>query len=227
MVFPIAGTFAVARTPEKSDNYSPLHGPPGLVLVGGMTVYLTMVIAAYYHTSPTIYISVSSVGLVKKGFLAYQMNRLTRFVPDTLEAEAVAWLLESSSSSQQLELFKKAGCIANTTQRKVTVLNTLHRLLPPLITSRIRYQPGAAEHNELKIFLACLAQVSDFPDSGTSLLHNRAAIEHPALPRDLREQLKELKESNDMSLRDAAEAVLSHYPSIEDEKQVYQQEDEA
>jgi hypothetical protein len=186
-----------------------------------------MIIAAYYHTSPTIYISVSSVGFVILGFLAYQMNRLTRFVPDTLEAEAVGWLLESSSSSQQLELFKKAGCIASTTQRKVTLLNTLHRLLPPLITSRIRHRPGAAEHNELKIFLACLAQVSDFPDSGTSLLHNRAAIEHPALPRDLREQLKELRESNDMSLRDAAEAVLSHYPSIEDEKQVCQQEDEA
>jgi hypothetical protein len=106
-------------------------------------------------------------------------------------------------------------------------VNTLHRLLPPLIASRLRHQQGVTENNELKLFLACLAHVSDFPDSGMSLLHNRATIEHPALPRDLREQLKELRESNDMSLRDAAEAVWCHYPSIEDEKQIYQQENEA
>ena len=227
MFFPIAGTFAVARTSEKSNDYSPLYGPPGLVLVGGITVYITLVVAVYYHRFPITYISMMSVGFVILGFLAYLMNRLTRFVPNTLEAEAIAWLLEqSSSSSQRPELFKKAGCIASTTQRKTTLLNTLHRLLPPLITSRIRHRPGAAEHDELKIFLACLAQVSDFPDSGMSLLHNRAAIEHPALPRDLREQLKELRESNDMALRDAAEAVWCHYPSIEDEKQIYHQEDE-
>ena len=96
MIFPIAGTFAVARTPEKSDDYSPLHGPPGLVLVGGIMVYITMAIAAANHRLPIIYISVSSVGFILLGLLAYQMNQLTRFVPNTLEAEAVAWLLESS-----------------------------------------------------------------------------------------------------------------------------------
>jgi len=227
MFFPIAGTFAVARTSEKSNDYSPLYGPPGLVLVGGITVYITLVVAVYYHRFPITYISMMSVGFVILGFLAYLMNRLTRFVPNTLEAEAIAWLLEqSSSSSQRPELFKKAGCIASTTQRKTTLLNTLHRLLPPLIASRLRHRQGVTENNELKIFLACLAHVSDFPDSGMSLLHNRAAIEHPALPRDLREQLKELRESNDMALRDAAEAVWCHYPSIEDEKQIYHQEDE-
>ena len=50
MFFPIAGTFAVARTSEKSNDYSPLpYGPPGLVLVGGTTVYIALVVAAYYH----------------------------------------------------------------------------------------------------------------------------------------------------------------------------------
>ena len=228
--FPIAGTFAVARTPEKSSDYSPLRGPPGLVLVGGITVIFTLFVAARFQKFPKIYISVSSAGFIILGFLAYQMNQLTRFVPDTLEVEAVAWLLESSSSSsssqQQLKLFKTAGCIASTTQRKVILLKTLHHLLPPLIASRLRHQPGEAEHNELKIYLACLAQVSDFPDSGTLLLRNRAAIGHPVLPLELREQLKDLRESNDMDLRDAAEAVLSHYPSIQDEKQLYQKQDE-
>ena len=185
-------------------------------------VYITMAIAAANHRLPIIYISVSSVGFILLGLLAYQMNQLTRFVPNTLEAEAVAWLLESSSSHQP-ELFEKAGRIANTTQRKAILLSTAHRLLPHLIASRLRHRPGGREYNELKIFLACLAQVSDFPDSGKSLLQNRAAMEHPALPRNLREQLKELRESTDMALGDAADAVWCHYPSIKNEKR----EDEA
>ena len=218
MIFSIAGTFAVVRTPEKSNDYSPLHGPPGLVLVGSIMVYIMMATAAANHRLPIIYISVSSVGFILLGLLAYQMNQPTQFVPNTLEAEAVAWLLESSS--HQPELFEKAGHIANTTQRKAILLNTAHRLLPHLIASRLRHRPGGREYNELKIFLACLVQVSDFPDSGKSLLQNRAAMEHPALPQNFREQLKELRESTDMALGDAAEAVWCNYPSIKNEKRV-------
>jgi len=185
-----------------------------------------MAIAAFFYSYRMIYIVVSFLGFALLGGVAYQMNKLTRFVPNTLEAEAVAWLLESSPR-QQPELFKKAGHVASTTQRKVILLNTLHRLLPPLIASRYRHPPGGPEHQELQIFLACLAQVSNFDDSGKSRLGNRAAIEHPALPADLREQLKELRESEDKSLRDAAEAVWCRYPAIEDEKHVYHREEEA
>jgi hypothetical protein len=134
------------------------------------------------------------------------MNQLTRSVPNTLEAEAVAWLLESESSSwQQPELFKKAGRVASSPQRKVILLNTLHHLLPPLIASRLGHRPGEPEHNELHLFLACLAHVSDFDNLEHSLPNNRAAMKHPALLPDLelRKQLTKLRESDDMSLRDS------------------------
>jgi hypothetical protein len=230
ILIPVAGVFAVASTPQRKEGYSPLCGPPRLVLVGFTTLYLFMAIAAYPNSGPKTYISLSGVGYLFGGLVAFLINKLTQFVPDTLEVEAVSWLLESSPWPK-LELFEKASHVASTPQRKAILLKTLHRLLPPLIASRRRHRPGGPEHNELKIFLACLEEVSDFRDSERNLkekfLHNKGAIKHPELPNNLRDQLENLRESDDESLKNAAEAVLCRYPAIKDDKHVYQREDEA
>lgn len=216
----LAGGFALAGTPKKNDDYSPLYGPPQLVLVGLTGVYLLMsVVAANPITSGTVYFWVSLAGYIVGAVVAVILNRLTQFVPNTLEVEAVSWLLESSSPWPQPEWFEKASRVAATPQRKVVLLKTLHLLLPSLIASHRQHRPAELEHNELRMFLACLAEVSNFKDSGRKdYLRNKAAIEHPKLPDSLREQLEELRECGDRSLKDAAESVLCHYPAIEDQR---------
>jgi hypothetical protein len=220
----------MARTPIPLEDYSPWYRIPVLVLTGGITVVLTMDIAAFFYKSRAVYVGTSVGGFVALGVLAVMINRLTRFVPDTLPAEAVAWLLESSPQ-QQPELFEKAGRVASTTPRKMILLDTLNHLLPPLIDSHRRPQTGRLERsNELRIYLACLAQVSDFQDSKSGLwrrLRNRAVIKHPALPHGLRDQLEDMRGGDDIVLSDAAASVLRHYPVVEDEEQISKGEEEA
>jgi len=215
--FPMASIFAVARTPEKYDKYSPYYRLPGVTLISGVAVFTMMAVAAYFYSRRWVYVSISILGFVMIGFATYVMNQLTRYVPDTLPAEAVAWLLESSSW-QHPELFKKAGRVATTPQRKVILLKTLHRLLSPLIASRRRRQPGQPEHKELQIFIACLAQVSHFEDTKRCIPENTAAMKHPALPDDLRDQLRDLRVSDDIYVREAAEAVWRQYSLTEDDE---------
>jgi hypothetical protein len=207
---PIMGAFAVAGPkPKKSDKYSPLYGPPELVLFGGFTLFIPIAIVLYVDTTRDpgrkIYIAVSSVGV---GFLAlygYCMNRLTQEVPDTLDAEAVAWLLESKESTV---LCEKANRIANTPQRKALLLGALLPHLPHLIASRVRNLPGEIENRELLKLLSDLANLLDFPDSKWSLLRNEAGVAHPRIPDALDKQLRELRRNADPRVRAAAETIF-------------------
>jgi hypothetical protein len=141
---------------------------------------------------------------------AYYLNRITRFTPNTLEAEAIAWLLQSSPS-QKSSWFMNSGRVANTDQRKALLLNTLILLLPPLVASRLQHLEGTVGHNELRTYLSCLAHLSNFCDSKQSFLRNNAAIEHPPLPRALLGQLEALRRSPDEHLRETAEVIWSHF----------------
>jgi hypothetical protein len=210
--FPIVGVFAVAGKPETSDEDSPLYGPPELVLLGGFTVFITIAIASYFNDSKEIYIPVSSVGVALLAVYGYWMNVLTRKVPNTLETEAIAWLLESS---QESSLFEKARDVARTPQRKVLLLDTLLSFLPNIIASRRQRPLGEHENGELQIILSCLAHLLHFSESEASLWQNRAALKRPALPIALREQLDGLRRDSeaDAHLRDAAVGILYQFDS--------------
>jgi hypothetical protein len=218
--FPIMGVFAVAGKPEKYAEDSPLrYGPPELALLGGFTVFIPIAFASYFSDDKDIYIPVSSAGVALLAGYGYGMYKLTRKVPDTLEVEAIAWLLESS---QESSLFEKATGVASTPQRKVLLLDTLLSLLPHIIASHRRYASGEYENSELKLTLSCLAHLSTFTQSEGSLLRNRAALKRPALPLELRGQLDELRKDSeaDPHLRDAAEDILYRFDNgIESEKQ--------
>jgi hypothetical protein len=209
---PIVGVFAAAGKLEKSDEDSPLHGPPALVLLGGFTVFIPIAVASYFSDSKRIYIAVSSVGVALLAVYGYGMNVLTQKVPNTLEAEAIAWLLESS---QESSLFEKARDVARTPQRKVLLLDTLLSFLPNIIASRRQRPLGEHENGELQIILSCLAHLLHFSESEASLWQNRAALKRPALPIALREQLDGLRRDSeaDAHLRDAAAGILYQFDS--------------
>jgi hypothetical protein len=221
--FPVAGVFAIARDPDESDEYSPLYGPPELVVLGGFTIFITIAVALYVNTTRdpgrTVYIVASSVGFGLLALFGYSVDRLTREVPKTLEAEAFAWLLESSSEKFGPSVFEKARHIANTPQRKALLLNTLLPLLPNLIASRVRHQPGETENGDLQKLLSCLEDLLKFHGSEQSFWRNKAAVKRPTLldklDKQLREQFRgqllELRRNADPRLRDSAEAVWRHY----------------
>jgi hypothetical protein len=134
VVFPASDALVVVRTPKKLNSYSPWYRPLVVVFIGGTTVALMMYIAAFFYKFCTVYIVIMMLAVVALGLLAYMVNKVTQFIPNMVEAEAVAWLLESSLQ-QHPELFEKSGHVAHTTQCKVIILNALHHLLPPLIAS--------------------------------------------------------------------------------------------
>jgi len=181
-------------------------------------VFITMAIASYFNRNPPVYIAVSCVGSFLLIIMGYGgISILTRYVPDTMEAEAIAWLLESSPS-QKPSLFKKAGRVANTVQRKAILLNASLRLLPPLIASRLRRAHCEQERSELEMYVAYLAHLSGFPDSPRSLLKNKASVTHPKLPLALMGQLERLRAFRNPLLKDAADAIWRHFVEAESEK---------
>jgi hypothetical protein len=205
--YPVAVMFAVAaRTPEPSQDYAPLCGPPLFVL--GLSVVTVVVgsIAVYFNKQWPIYVSICCTLLLCLGLEGLGLNRLTRYAPDTLEAEAIAWLFESSPS-QESSRFENAGRVADSAQRKMLLLNTLLPLFSPLISSHLE-QP-----HELRVYILCLAHLSDFSDSEQSIMENKAGVEHPPLPPVLRERLQNLRSSTDIHqiVGDAAEEILRHF----------------
>jgi hypothetical protein len=209
--FPIVGVFAVAAKPKISDEDSPpiQHGPPALVLLGGFTVFIPIAVASYFGASKAnVYISVSSVGVLLLAIYGYLMYRVTRWVPNTLEAEAIAWLLRSS---QESSLFEKARGVANTTQRKVLLLDIILPLLPQLIASRLRHSESSGEHEdgELRMLLSCLAHLLQFDESKANWTRNIAAVERPELSDALRDQLEKLRA--DPRFVDAAETIWHQF----------------
>ena len=212
---PIAGVFAVARKPEKSPDYTPWLGVPGFVFFSGTTILIVISISAYFSGNDHIrkFACISAIGFVLLFFVAICMDRLTRYIPDTREAEAIAWLLKvNSSPSHESLLLKNAGLIAKTPQRKALLLNALIPLLQPLIDSHDEYSRG-----QLEIYVSCLAQLSDFQDKKGSYWTNTAPVEHPALPLALRNRLKALgnNPNRNQRLGQAAAAVWQHYSGDE------------
>jgi hypothetical protein len=174
-------------------------------------VVIMLAIASIPNTfSMRTYATIACSACLLMAVEAYYLNRLTRFTPNTLEAEAVAWLLESSPSHES-SWFINAGRVANTDQRKALLLNPLILLLPPLVASRLQHLEGTVEYNELSTYLSCLAYLSNFCDSKQSFLQNNAAIEHPPLPPALLGQLEALRGSTNKHLRETAEAIWSHF----------------
>jgi hypothetical protein len=208
--FPIVGVFAVAAKPKNSDEDSPpiQLGPPALAVLGGFTVFTPIAIASYFSASKAIYISVSSVGVALLALYGYLMHKVTRRVPNMLEAEAIAWLLRSS---QESSLFEKAGGVANTTQHRVLLLDTILPLLPQIIASRLRHSQSLGEHEDgqLRMLLSCLAHLLQFNESEAKWMRNIAAVKRPKLSGPLRDQLEKLRA--DPRYSDAAEAIWHQF----------------
>jgi hypothetical protein len=195
---------------ELERDSSPLYGSPELVLIAGFAVFIPMAVASFFASNKKIYIPLASVGLGILAISSCCIRLLTPKVPNgTLEAEAIAWLLESTRDPEP-SLFKTASGVATTTPHKVLFLSkTTLSLLPHMIASRLRHTSGERENGELHMLLSCLQHLSDFHDTKWSIWRNRAALKHPELPPALHKQLEKLRSNADPRLSAAAEDILS------------------
>jgi hypothetical protein len=184
----VVGVFAVAAKPEEElnenskdvDEVPPQYGHPQLTMLGGFTVFIPIAMASWFGHSKTIALSVSSVSIFLLAIYSFYMHKLSLKVPNMLEAEAVAWLLELSQDPEAW-LFETVGGIATNTWRKVVLLlETTLSLFPHMIAVCLQHRSGEYEH-ELHMLLAFLAHLSDFRDAKGTWRLNRATLKHPEL----------------------------------------------
>ena len=218
---PIVGIFAVAPkreefsedSKEDSKEVSLWYGPPQLAVMGGFTVFIPIAVASYFaDRSKVVYMSVSSGSIVLLALYCFGIYKVTRKARrvNTLEAEAIAWLLESTQDPEPL-LFKKACSVATTTPRKARLLSPTPSLFPHMIAFRFRHTSDEHKDPELRTLLSCLLCLSEFPDVDGSFVRNTATFKHPKLPPVLFKQLKELKSNADPDVRNAAVDILHDF----------------
>jgi hypothetical protein len=206
---PVACVFALARRSARSPDYSPRFTLPLMTFSGSIALFSIMAVASWFNKNPVVFSLLCGICYFILGCAGFLLRHWTKFVPHTQEAEAIAWLLESSPPNSST--FKKAAQIGNTSRRKVVVLNALLPLLPHFIDLRLRSQCGEPELQELQLYVSSLAYLSQFPNSAPTISSNTARVEHPPLPLRLLAQLESLSKHHDEHVRAAAEAVWCHY----------------
>ncbi|KAF8154908.1 hypothetical protein B0H34DRAFT_542878 [Crassisporium funariophilum] len=208
---PIACTFVLMRQPTKKDTMKPRRfGLPEWVLFSTITVFATLAISAYIspHAGPFIVtFCVASVLLALQGYYGIL---LSEFVPNTAQAEAVSWMLKTSSS-QDATWFRKAGEIAGSSEiTRAVLLENLLPLLSPLITSIPHEDSHASQHSEQEAYVTCLARLCQFSFSKGSLWRNEITLRHPIFPTELSRRLMMLRDCSrcNARVRDAAKVAL-------------------
>ena len=207
--FPTAATFSFAGNPTPSHDRPSEYRIPHLLLFGGIIITPLIALACAFIDRPPVFLGLFIAASVVFAVIAVYAIRTYKFIPDTGEADAIAWLLKSTSS-QDPSLFKNAGRIAHKLQhQKALLLNSLLPLLSPLITSKNRHE----DEQDLETYVACLAELSAFADAEGSFWKNQSAIVHPPLPDRLPEILRDLESgiTSSPNLRSAARDTLLKY----------------
>ena len=207
--FPTAAVFSLAGNPPPSYGRPSKYRIPHLLLFGGVIITPMIAFACAFIDRRPVFIGLFVTASFVFFVIAVYAVRTYKFIPDTGEADAIAWLLKSTSS-QDPSLFKNAGQIADKSERhKALLLTSLLPLLSPLITSQ-NHNRG---EQDLETYVACLAQLSAFADAEGSFWKNEAAVVHPPLPdASLPKILQKLESSgSDSSLSSAARDALRYY----------------
>jgi len=200
-----AGISTFAKLP-KLDRRPPKFGIQYFILLASIVIAPVLIAAGYYsHTHTPTFLGLFLTGCALIFVFAIAGSHIFKFIPDTQETDAIAWLLKRTSS-QEPSYFQKAGQIsehsnhqpkqsmhepAHNCDHRKALLTSLLPLLSSLITSKIQYQASqqgtedsASQEkgtNDLAIYVACLAQLSVFTDSKGSFSRNESALVHPCL----------------------------------------------
>ena len=244
--FPFAAGLSIFGDLPRSYERPPRYGLEYWIFLASIVIAPFMIAASYYSdTQRDKFMGLFFTGCALHLLFTVFGARLFRFTPETRETDAVAWLL-ASTASQKPEHFQKAGKIStqpkgeahiyeppkdsNYDHRKASLLTSLLPLLSSLITSKIQsldlHHDGTKDHafpeeetKDLEIYVACLAQLSDFKNLDGSFWKNRSALKHPILSSsnrasplvDALEKISNLKGESNLRLSSAARDALKYY----------------
>ena len=207
---------------HKPQKYKVSH----LALLVFSFVSLSMILAVYYDYIP-IFLPLYGIGLFSIVFACWIASKMSKSMADTGEIDAVAWLLITTPPPDPEIFFKKAAQLADFGSTGVDYRPRLLESLMPLLNhfiishhsperpdSDTSHPPSKLEN--LEIYVACLARLSDFKDcEGNLWCLLEDARQHPKLEELLIHKLVELANPRDkyyqVSLRNAATRVLENF----------------
>jgi len=237
--FPFAAGVSIFGDLPRSYERPPKYGIEYWIFLASIVIAPFVIAASYYSdTRFATFVGLFSTGCALLLLFTIFGSQLFKFTPETRETDAVAWLLDWTAS-QEPSYFRKAGEISkkpkddrcqhpkdeNYDHRKAFLLTSLLPLLSSLITSKIQYRDSNQEETkDLEIYVACLAQLSNFEPFGGSIWKNQSALVHPENVESLVESLEKILgvkawESNSL-LRSAAQDALKHYKKTKGEESV-------
>jgi len=242
---PFAASLSIFGNLPRSYERPPRYGLEYWIFLASVVIAPFMIAASYYSDSRRdkfmgLFFTGCGLQLLFTVFGAL----LFTFTPETRDTDAVAWLLVSTAS-QKPEHFRKAGQISNKPpnlehksehpnasnydHRKASLLTSLQPLLSSLITSKLqtlkdgtKNQAFPAEETlkDVEIYVACLAQLSNFENFHGSIWKNQSAVIHPVLsPQKEKSPLESALEEISTNpngkfnslLTSAARDALQHY----------------
>ena len=202
---------------------------------------LSMIVAICFKFP--IFIPLYIIGTLGVISACWMISKISKSMAHTGEIDAIAWLTITVPPQYPAILFKKAGQLTGVDSigrhYRPRLLESLMPLLTPLITSRRAQEHHSSDthspksddvlnglvdnmvpidedlqSNNLEIYIACLARLSEFTDyGGTFWCLREDAMQHPKLEQPLIDKLVELANSQRHSqvVRSAATKVLNNY----------------
>ena len=231
--FPASVPIAYAAQQEvvhKPQKYKVSH----LALWAFSFVSLSMILAVYYDCFP-IFLPLYGIGLFAVVFACWMASKMSKSMADTGEIDAIAWLLITTPPQYPAIFFKKAAQMTCLDSIGVDYRPRLLESLMPLLTHFIVSHHAPERPNSdtshpsssnwsfvedpdlenLEIYVACLARLSDFEDcEGNLWCLKEDARQHPKLEQPLIRKLVELanlRHGFQVGLRSAATRVLENY----------------
>ena len=136
----------------------------------------------------------------------WMVIKMSKSMADTGEIDAIAWLLKTTPPQNPATMFKKAGQMTGFDSIGRHYRPRLLESLMPFLTLLISSHHAPEHHSsgthspsnlgedphleDIEIYLACLARLSDFPDSeGTFRCLWEEAMKHPKLEQPLIDKL--------------------------------------
>ncbi len=179
------GMFALTKKGQEKDIQQRLYSLPGWVFFPSVLIFLlynvSLLFINFRHTS--LFFSFISFASVLLGVLTYSLIKMSETKPATTIVEAIAWMIESTSS-QDPTRFQKAIEIAGNSRNLRALL--LERLLP-LVESLITLEDEAQNIKlQQEAYIECLENLIDIDPSEGSFWRNVAPIPSKTLSMELK-----------------------------------------
>ena len=226
---PMVALFAQQEVGHKPQKYKTSHLALWVFFSTFPAMFMALTRYRRDFAIPLMVVEVLDVALAM-----WMFGNMSKSMANTGEMDAIAWLLKTAPPQYPAEFFKKAGQMTSLDSigchYRPRLLESLIPFLSLLVISHPASQHPSSDtlspssslnldedlHSKhLEIYIACLARLSEFPDSGgTFRCLWEDEMQHPELEQSLIDKLVVLanpRHGFQVGLRSAAVKVLNNY----------------